>query len=64
MVLRKALIGASESARLRRMAEDSAVAHRVVDRFVAGETSADALRAYYQEQYAAAETRWKDQRKT
>lgn len=26
--------------------------------------SADALRAYYQEQYAAAETRWKDQRKT
>lgn len=37
MVLRKALIGASESARLRRMAEDSAVAHRVVDRFVAGE---------------------------
>lgn len=43
-MLRRALIAASESDRLRALAVDQPLARKVVDRFVAGETLDDALR--------------------
>ncbi len=43
-MLRRGLIAASESARLRRFAEDRSISRRVVDRFVSGEALDDAIR--------------------
>ncbi len=43
-MLRRSLIAASESTRLRRVAEQASFSRKVVDRFVPGETLEDALR--------------------
>ena len=45
MVLQKALLGASRRPGLRRFVTGNPATRRVVDRFVAGETLADALAA-------------------